>query len=255
MSAFFEFYSNFFGSRWESLRLALSEKNCSTKLQFDETLAPYFLDEASVFAAKALDVKPGMQVLDMCAAPGGKTLILASALSGEGSLQCNDRSNDRRERLAHVIENTLPESWRKIISISGYDGNKFGRYKKETFDKILLDAPCSSERHVLNSEEHLKVWTKNRIKRLSVEQGSLLASAIDALKPGGEVVYSTCALTPFENDAVVEKILKKRAGLLEIISLTPKFKGTEITKYGLSMLPDYCEGRGPIFCAKLKKKI
>ena len=93
-----------------------------------------------------------------------------------------------------MIESSLPEAWRGIIKVTGYDGMKFGLHKKECFDKILLDAPCSSDRHVLNSPAHLEVWSAKRVKRLSVEQGALLASAVDALKPGGTVVYGTCAL-------------------------------------------------------------
>lgn len=94
---FFEYYANLFGPRWESLQKALLGENKPKELQI-ENATPYFLDEASFFAANALGVLPGMDVLDMCAAPGGKTLVLANALKGEGSLQSNDRSPDRRER-------------------------------------------------------------------------------------------------------------------------------------------------------------
>jgi 16S rRNA C967 or C1407 C5-methylase (RsmB/RsmF family) len=189
----------------------------------------------------------------MCAAPGGKTLVLASMLKGEGSLQSNDRSPDRRLRLQHVIENSLPESWRSVIKVTSYDGMKFGLHKKECFDKILLDAPCSSDRHVLNSPAHLEVWSAKRVKRLSVEQGALLASAVDALKPGGTVVYGTCALSPLENDDVVRKILKKRSSMhmVEISDLLP---GADRTEFGVHILPDHSEGRGPIYCAKLTKE-
>lgn len=250
---FFEFYSDLFGARWPSLREALLGKNCPMEFRVGNS-KPYFLDEASYFTANALDVRPGLNVLDMCAAPGGKTLVLARALSGAGKLQSNDRSRDRRERLRKVIAESLPENLSKIVSITGYPGENFGRFCPKTFDRILVDAPCSSERHVLNSPEHLSSWGVGRIKRLSTEQGALLASAVDALLPGGFLVYSTCALSPNENDCVVEKILKKRAGLLEVVPLEILFEGSERTRYGLRMLPDKCAGRGPIYCAKLKKK-
>ena len=250
---FFEYYANLFGPRWEALQKALLGENKPKELQI-ENATPYFLDEASFFAANALGVLPGMDVLDMCAAPGGKTLVLANALKGEGSLQSNDRSPDRRERLRRVVMNSLPENFAKIVTVSGYPGERFGRFRPESFDKILVDAPCSSERHVMNSKEHLSMWSIGRIKRLAVEQGSLLASAVDALRPGGEILYSTCVLSPEENDGVVRKILKKRKGLIEVLSIEPLFEGTEQTEFGLHMLPDLCDGRGPIFCAKLKKK-
>lgn len=249
---FFDYYEKLFGNRWPALLEALKGEGKATELKFGDDLEPYYLDEASVFAANALGVLPGDDVLDMCAAPGGKTLVIASMLKGEGSLQSNDRSPDRRMRLTRVIEQTLPSEWSGIIHVSGYDGMKFGLHKKESYDKILLDAPCSSDRHVLNSPEHLKVWSAKRVKRLSVEQGALLASAVDALRPGGTIVYGTCALSPMENDDVVKKILKKRPAMksVQIENLLP---GADRTEFGVHILPDQSEGRGPIYCAKLMK--
>ena len=249
---FFDYFSNLFGERWPALLESLKGEGCATELRFGEGLEPYYLDEASVFAAESLGVVPGDRVLDMCAAPGGKSLVLASGLKGEGSLQSNDRSPDRRIRLSHVLENSLPEQWRSVISVTGYDGVKFGMHKKECYDRILLDAPCSSDRHVLNAPEHLKVWSVKRVKRLAVEQGSLLASAVDALAPGGTLIYSTCALSPMENDDVVKKILKKRPAMrLDEIEEIPA--GADRTGCGVHILPDHAEGRGPIYCARLVK--
>lgn len=251
---FFDYYENLFGERWPALLEALKGEGKAAKLQFGESLEPYFLDEASVFAAQVLGVEPQDDVLDMCAAPGGKTLVIASMLKGEGSLQSNDRSPDRRTRLSHVIENCLPAEWRSVINVTGYDGMKFGLHKKESYDRILLDAPCSSDRHVLNSPEHLKVWSAKRVKRLSVEQGALLASAVDALRPGGTLVYGTCALSPMENDDVVKKILKKRPSMrFDRIDEIPE--GADRTEYGVHILPDRSEGRGPIYCARLVKEM
>ncbi len=251
---FFDYFSKLFGERWPALLESLNGEGRATELRFGDALEPYFLDEASVFAASALGVVPGDDVLDMCAAPGGKTLVLASMLKGEGSLQSNDRSPDRRLRLQHVIENSLPESWRSVIKVTGYDGMKFGLHKKECYDRILLDAPCSSDRHVLNSPEHLKVWSAKRVKRLSVEQGALLASAVDALKPGGTLVYGTCALSPMENDDVVRKILKKRPSM-KTAEIGNLLSGSDRTEFGVHILPDRSEGRGPIYCAKLFKDL
>ena len=152
-----------------------------------------------------------------------------------------------------MLENTLPEEYRKIVQVSGYDGVRFGMYRKETFDRILLDAPCSSERHVMESEKYLAEWSQKRISHIAITQGSLLASAVDALKPGGQMIYSTCALSKMENDDVVRKILKKRKGKVRVLEMKPDIPGTDQTEFGLQMLPDRCAGRGPIFCAKLEK--
>ena len=76
---FFDYFEELFAERWPTLLESLKGEGCATKLQFADTLEPYFLDEASVFAANALGVEPGMDVLDMCAAPGGKSLVIARA--------------------------------------------------------------------------------------------------------------------------------------------------------------------------------
>ena len=131
---------------------------------------------------------------------------------------------------------------------------KFGMHKKECYDRILLDAPCSSDRHVLNSPSHLEMWSVKRVKRLSVEQGSLLASAVDALRPGGELIYGTCALSPLENDAVVAKILKKRK-MMEFVRIEDLPEGADRTELGVHILPDKTRGCGPIYCAKMVKRV
>lgn len=249
---FFAFFSEYFGDRWSGLLEALRGESTYETIRYADR-EPYYLDEASAFAARSLDILPGMNVLDMCAAPGGKTLLLASKLQGKGSLQSNDRSSDRLARLSHVIENSLPAEWRACVRVSGYDGTRFGRFRAAEFDRILLDAPCSSERHLLEGEKYLKEWSPKRISHLAVAQGSLLASAVDALRPGGHLVYSTCALTHMENDDVIRKILKKRKGQVRVLEIEPTIEGTEKTEFGLQMLPDRCGGRGPIFCAKLEK--
>ena len=213
---------------------------------------PYYLDRASLVAAEALGVRPGDRVLDMCAAPGGKSLVLAAALAGTGFLQSNDRSAARRQRLQRVLEQSLPPAWQSNLEISGHDGTNFGRYQPAAWDKILLDAPCSSERHVLQSPPHLAQWSPARAKNLAVQQYALLCSALDALRPGGELIYSTCALDERENDQIIAKLLKKRKNQVEIIPyLSPL---GERTQYGWHILPDQSTGAGPIYFSKMRKK-
>lgn len=252
-SPFIQHYSAAYGERWPSLLQALQGTPVYHTLHFDPALEPYYLDEASYATALQLDVQPGMQVLDMCAAPGGKSLVLASLLAGEGVLQCNDRSNDRRVRLRRVLDASLPAAWRAIVQVSGHDATRWGVHEKDRWDRILLDAPCSSERHVLDSPKHLAEWSLSRIKRLAEQQGAMLAAAVDALRPGGEMVYSTCALAVEENDQVVEKILKKRKGKVELLPAVPALPTSEATRVGMHTLPDRSGGRGPIFYARLRR--
>ncbi len=247
---FESYYSNQFGDRWPNLKKALLKAGSHMELKFPGSRSSYFLDRASWTAARALPVIPGMEVLDMCAAPGGKSLILASRLQGDGSLTCNELSPARRKRLKTVLFEHLPEEWHKIIRITGFDASKWCLHEKEAYDAVLLDAPCSSERHLLHSPEHLKQWSPGRTKNLAIRQYSLAVSALDTLKPGGWLLYSTCSLSSLENDGIIEKMLKKRKGYFTVTDI--RSEEGENTKYGKMILPDQ-GGWGPIYFTLLQK--
>lgn len=243
-------YRTIFGSRWPTLKEALlAERN---PVSFQEGLCkPYFMDEGSILAAKALSVEPGDTVLDMCAAPGGKSLVLASRLQGSGHLTSNDRSSERRSRLHLVLDEYLPQEWRQNVTITGHDASKWGVYEQEAYDKILLDAPCSSERHVLSDPKALCEWSPARPKHLAVQQYAMLCAALDAVKIGGLVLYSTCALIPMEDEDVVAKLQKKRQGRFEIIKT--HVLGAEDRPYGQIFLPDVSQGKGPLYFCLIRR--
>ncbi len=244
------FYGDFFPGRWKELKNALLKEPIKTSYK-NGLLKPYFLDEASILTAVTLDVKEGDRVLDLCAAPGGKTLILAGQIGEKGGLVSNDRSAVRRNRLKKVIQEHIPENAAEKITITGHDATRWCIYEKNAYDKILLDAPCSSERHVLNSPEHLKKWSPARTRHLAIQAYSMLVSALDVVKIGGIILYSTCALSPVENDGVIEKLIKKRKGRFIIVPVDIPYG--EATPYGWQILPDTAEGRGPMFMAKIKR--
>ncbi len=246
--SFDEWYGEVFEGRWAALRDALTGDQMYAELS-EGLLKPYFLDEASVLAAETLGVESGHRVLDMCAAPGGKTLVLALALNGTGSLTANDRSSARRARLHRVLDDHLPIRLRETVAVTAHDATRWGVYEKDAYDRVLLDAPCSSERHIINSVVHTAKWTPGRTRKLAAQAYSLLASAYLAVKPGGYIVYSTCALSPMENDEVIGKLLQKKA-----VASVPIF-GTlgETTAYGILIAPDTDGGRGPMFVAKIQK--
>ena len=170
----------------------------------------YSLNPASLLSVLALSPQTKETILDASAAPGGKTLAIASLINtSRSTLIANDVSGPRFKRLRTVLKLFgLPDlpTWRLPIQIIARETNL-------RFDKILLDAPCSSEKHVFNSKHHLKTWSEKRIAALSKLQIHLIASLLPALKPGGTLVYSTCALTPLENEAVIGKILKEHPDL------------------------------------------
>lgn len=247
---FNNYYENLFGSRWETLKQALIKEKSTVEYSNNLT-KPYFLDEASLFCANLLEIEKDDNVLDMCAAPGGKTLVLASKLAGTGHLVSNDRSSKRRARLHNVIEEHLPTEYKNNINITAHDSTKWGLYEQEVYDKILLDAPCSSERHVLSDPSYLNQWSLNRPKHLSFQQFAMLAGALEAVKVGGIILYSTCAITPLEDEEVIRKLFKKREGRFELINFNCDI--AEDREYGKIVLPDTSDNRGPLYFCLIRR--
>ena len=247
---FNNYYLGLYSKRWDGLRSALLQEKESS-ISIPDLESPYYLDKASFDTANLLPVEKGMSVLDMCAAPGGKSLVLAKKLLGDGLLISNDRSPERRERLRKVINDCLSEEEREIIKITGYDASSWGVYEKEIYDAILLDAPCSSERHVLNSKEHLAIWSESRPKRLSILQYAMLSSALLAAKHGGYILYSTCSINDKENQDIIAKLVKKHSEEIEFIQID--IPGSEKLTYGNIVLPDRAEGRGQMYACLMRK--
>jgi 16S rRNA C967 or C1407 C5-methylase (RsmB/RsmF family) len=247
-----------YGDRWPGLRSALLAEEQKIRRSCFSGHAEYVMDQASVVAAAALQVAPGDEVLDLCAAPGGKTLILAEALKGSGRITANELSRDRRMRLLKVIEDHVPAPFQDLILVTGYDGNQFGLKKASTYDRVLLDAPCSSERHLLHEDSSMKDWKESRTRQLAMRQYSLLCSGLLALKPGGVMVYSTCSISPQENDGVIERLFKKKRDEVELDSPTEDWLlaqgvGFEKTTWGYQIFPDRSGGAGPIYFSRVRK--
>ncbi len=286
------FYSGLYGDRWASLRYALlrpvkqvaranSYADASWirhKLKPDATVEIecervqalaereqfqierdanglsdfYVLDPASIYAASALEVRSGDDVLDLCAAPGGKSLILAQAIQDSGRLTCNEMSQARRSRLHAVLRQYLPQDLLQRVQVTGHDGSRWCLHEVEAYDRILLDAPCSGERHLLlpQNKSELNQWSPARSKNLAVRQYALLTSALQVLRPGGRLVYSTCSISNLENDAVIARLEKKRSG--EFTILRKAFNLGQSTEFGWAILPDH-GGYGPIYFSIIEK--
>ncbi|MCQ2242442.1 SAM-dependent methyltransferase [Treponema sp.] len=274
---FDSFYSEIFKERWEQLKASLTPDNVHAEIFF-EGRESYFLDPASVVSALCLPVKKSERIVDMCAAPGGKTLVLAGNLGEDALMFSNERSPQRKGRLAKVVQDSLPVEISERIKTSCSDATTWCRRESESYDSVLLDAPCSSERHVLNDPKYLDEWTPSRVKTISMEQWALLSCAFRLLKSGGHVLYSTCALCPQENDEIVRKLLKKFDNVylasksemkavfeenLSSYSGTIKapegydfneiFECAEETEFGLHVLPDTSKGAGPLYFCLIKK--
>lgn len=243
------FYSAIYGNRWPQLKTALFSPRRA--IAFDEGLkTPYYLDKASILCAQVLPLSENSVVGDFCAAPGGKTLVLASKLPPGTLLIANEKSSARRSRLVTVINQHLPSELRNPIQIRGWDATRFGRTQPEYFDSILLDVPCSSERHLLEQPRYLAQWGPGRGKNLAIQALALAASALDSLKRGGYLLYSTCSLNPEENDGVWDKMSKKRTGWTKVD--LPDLPG-EATRWGRIILPDQNDGMGPLYLTLVRK--
>lgn len=220
-------------------------------------LENYILDPASLAPVAALGLEPHDQVLDLCAAPGGKSLAIISQLGAEGFLLSNDPSPSRAQRLKKVLRQYTPENLQPSYSVSQKDGTKFGFYHSyyhpEKFNKILVDAPCSSERHHIH-QNTLSEWKIKKSKVLAMKQYTLLCAALLCAKPHATIVYSTCSINPVENDDVISKLLKKKKDYIEF-DTAPSFAnlGSTPTQWGQIILPD-AQGFGPIYYCKLKVK-
>lgn len=214
----------------------------------------YVMDPASVIVAFALEAQPAEQILDMCAAPGGKTLVIAEALANndDSTLVSNEYSDGRRERLTRVLHEYIPKEKRLFIHAKGLDGNQYGLRQPDVFDRVLADVPCSGERHLLENATELAEWSVRRTKNLAVRQYSLLSSAWLAVKVKGRIVYSTCSISSDENDAVVAKLLKKRRPQILRPSILDSFEFLEKTEHGYQILPDRC-GFGPMYFSVIEK--
>ena len=211
----------------------------------------YVMDLASVLAARSLAVEPGMQVWDACAAPGGKTLILLEALKGEGSLCACDLSRPRCARLKQVVTTHAVENIAAPLKTISCDSVNWGFRHQNTYDAVMLDAPCSSERHVITDETHLNRWSEKRVKTLVKRQYALLCSAVLACKPGGRIAYSTCSINPGENDGIIDRYLQKKPGTIRC--MTPSAPLGRASTHGWSITPDLDDGWGPLYFVVLEK--
>ncbi|MBO4758481.1 MAG: RsmB/NOP family class I SAM-dependent RNA methyltransferase [Spirochaetaceae bacterium] len=266
---FEQYYGELYGERWQSLKDSFAGEGSSVEYHVTGAEKSYFLDSASVLAALCLPLDNATDLLDLCAAPGGKTLVLASRMSADANLSSNERSPERKHRLSTVVQTCLPPQISERVITSCSDGATWCTRQNECFDRILLDAPCSSERHVIADPKYLNSWSPSRIKTVTTEQWALLSSAYRLLRPDGILLYSTCALCPQENDGMIERLYKKfnkdgtafshlepAPDLAEVSAFVQNLTlpGFEKTQYGYMIMPDAQNGAGPIYFSIIKKQ-
>lgn len=191
----------------------------------------YYIQEPSaMLPGQVLGALPGENILDLCAAPGGKTVQIAARMKGRGLLVANDISADRVKALVKNIElcgvrnavvtNETPEKL----------AERFGGF----FDRILVDAPCSGEGMFRKDEEAARSWEKFKCEKCSGMQSGILQSVDAMLKPGGTLVYSTCTFSPEEDEKMIAAFLSEHGSY--IIEEIPKTAGIANGR------PDWADG-------------
>ena len=164
----------------------------------------YYIQEASAMApAVLLDPQPGEIVLDLCAAPGGKSTQIAGMMMGQGMLVSNEIIPKRADILSENIERMgVPNAL-----VTNQDPGFIAEFFPEYFDKILVDAPCSGEGMFRKNPDAIGEWSKGSVLMCAARQKDILDTAAGCLRPGGRLVYSTCTFSKEENEDVIDNFL------------------------------------------------
>lgn len=166
----------------------------------------YYIQEPSAMAPAAyLEAKPEERVLDLCAAPGGKTTQIASYMKNEGILVCNEIHPGRAKILSENVERMGIRNALVTNETPQHLAEAFGEY----FDRILVDAPCSGEGMFRKNEEACGEWSTKNVRLCADRQDEILDCADGMLRPGGRLVYSTCTFAPAENEGSIARFLER----------------------------------------------
>ncbi|WP_029321604.1 RsmB/NOP family class I SAM-dependent RNA methyltransferase [Butyrivibrio sp. AE3004] len=212
--------------RVNPLKGSFEDIECALDVQFDENVlweplghvytdgspgkhslheaGAYYIQEPSAMSpVHYLDPKPGEKILDLCAAPGGKSTQIATKMDNQGILVSNEIDKKRAQILSLNIErlgikNTLVTNMRPQQLSEFFEGY---------FDKILVDAPCSGEGMFRKNDEAIENWSMENVITCAKRQTDILKEAVKMLAPGGKLVYSTCTFAPEEDELQVAKLL------------------------------------------------
>jgi 16S rRNA (cytosine967-C5)-methyltransferase len=182
-------------------------------------------DPATSASVELLDPQPGESVLDACAAPGGKTSMIAGMMEGEGELVAMDVHDDRLETLRDTLKRT---GWDFVKVVKGDGAHGFPEPGKQ-FDAILLDVPCMNTGVLRRRADARWRFTRDRVESLKQTQWKILTAMSKAVKPGGRLVYSTCSLEQEENEELVSRWVREHPEfrLAKAKRLFPPKSGTD----------------------------
>ncbi|HBB38382.1 MAG: RNA methylase, NOL1/NOP2/sun family [Candidatus Magasanikbacteria bacterium GW2011_GWD2_43_18] len=239
---------------------------CDLEMYTDAQI--YLQSISSMIPPVVLDPQPGDRVLDLTAAPGSKTSQMAIMMNQQGELVANDKNKIRFFKLKHNMEqqgvvDEEKKDWSLTLRME--PGTQLVREYDAYFDKILLDAPCSSEaRFVIRNPKTFGYWKDRKVREMAYTQRELLLSAWKSLKPGGTIVYSTCTFAPEENEMQIDRVLERFEDAIVLPVVLPGVDTLPIMKEwnGKTLSPEVqkCLRVKPtkdmegFFIAKLQKK-
>lgn len=207
----------------------------------------YYLQEASAMAPVALlDPQPGERICDLCSAPGGKTTQIASRMMGQGFLLCNEYSPKRAKILSRNIERMVVGN----ALVTNETVERLVDRFPESFDRVLIDAPCSGEGMFRKEEAAVADWSQETVEMCARRQAEILHHGARLLRPGGRLVYSTCTFAPEEDEMAVAAFLESHPDFQPEEIPAPWFETVE--NGGHRLWPHKLLGEGH-FAAVLRK--
>lgn len=225
---------------WTENGFYTDETDAVTKHPYYYAGLYYVQEPSAMLPAALLKAQPGDKVLDLCAAPGGKATELGSRLHRKGLLVANDISHSRAKALLKNLElNGIGN-----VFVCSEEPDKLSRVYEEFFDKILVDAPCSGEGMFRREPSMIKAWLEHGPEYYAEIQKKILDAAVKMLKPGGNMVYSTCTFSTVEDEEIIQYLCENHKDMTVVYS--------ETGETGRRLFPHRVKGEGH-FAAVLHK--
>lgn len=175
----------------------------------------YSQEPSAMLVAEALNAQPGEKILDLCAAPGGKSTQIASKLQNQGLLV----SNEIFAKRAKILSENLERWGAANTVVTNHTPAELAKFFPQFFDKILVDAPCSGEGMFRKDDEAIAQWTPETPQMCAQRQKEILASALEMLQPEGTLVYSTCTFAPEEDEEIISWLVQNYSLTIETIQV------------------------------------
>lgn len=190
---------------WCETGFYYKEEERPGKHPFHEAGMYYIQEPSAMITAELAEITPGEQVLDLCAAPGGKSTQLACKMQGKGVLVSNEINPQR----AAILSQNIERMGIKNAIVTNESPERLSKFLESFFDKIVVDAPCSGEGMFKKEPLAVSEWSEANVENCSRRQREILSYASAMLKPGGRIIYSTCTFSKQENEDVIQCFLSE----------------------------------------------